>query len=427
MSLQIDSHYARTITEARAYPALTVTQEVETCVIGGGLAGLAAALDLAERGRPVVLLEANGIGWGASGRNGGFASPGFPGGLPDLVEKVGLADAQTLTARALAAHQLLRARIARYNIDCGPIIDGQIRCEMASATPSLEAYCAWSERNFGLKMQYWPKAKVRAVLATERYADAFFNPYTFSVHTLNLARGLARAITEQGGSVHEQSKVQRITRAGAAHVVHTAHGTITARNVVLACGGYIGRLVPRLGDATVPIATFVMVTEPLGDRLTNAIALPHAVSDIKFATNYYRPLADTRLLWGGRVLAWEPSPARIAAALHRDMASFYPGLASARVAVAWGGRMPYLKHKMVDIGQIEPGLWYATGFGGLGVSITTLAGEMIGAAIAENDDRWRMLNRFGLPYAGGQLGRIPAQLIYWRRGLEARFGRGKNP
>jgi gamma-glutamylputrescine oxidase len=178
--------------------------------------------------------------------------------------------------------------------------------------------------------------------------------------------------------------------------------------------------------ATVPIATFVMVTEPLGDRLARTIGVPYAISDIQMPTNYYRPLPDGRLLWGGRVQAWEPSVPRIAAALKRDMVAFYPDLATARVETAWGGLMPYLRNKMPSFGQLKPGLWYATGFGGLGLALTSTAGRLIAAGIAEGDDRWRLFAKFGLPFAGGSFGRVPAQLVYWRRQVAARMGRFRN-
>ncbi len=165
-----------------------------------------------------------------------------------------------------------------------------------------------------------------------------------------------------------------------------------------------------------------MVTEALGERLRKAIRVPYAISDIKIATNYYRPLADTRLLWGGRVLAWERPPADLARVLKRDMVAFYPDLAEARIEVAWGGMMPFTRHKLPVIGEIEPGIWYATGFGGLGLALTTTAGRLISGAIREGDSTWRLFAEFGLPYAGGKLGKLPAQLVYWRHQLAAKLG-----
>lgn len=421
MSGYVDSYYAQTLSEPADYPALEDEIEAETVVVGGGLAGCATALDLAERGHNVVLVEAHDIGWGASGRNGGFVSTGVPTGIAALVERVGLATAQAIYRECRAGHALLRERIARYAIQCGPIQDGALRCNMARPSERLEALCAMMARDFDTHYEYWPKARVREALATAQYSDGFFNPHTYSVHPLNLTRGLARAAAAQGARIFVASPVTALATSGDRKEVRTRNGRIRADRIVLTCGGYIDGLHAAVSGATVPIATFVMVTEPLGDRLRRAIRVPYAISDIKVATNYYRPLADTRLLWGGRVLAWEPRAAHLARVLKSDMARFYPALADAKIETAWGGLMPFTRHKLPVFGEIEPGLWYATGFGGLGLALTTTAGRLIGAGITEGDERWRLFARLGLPFAGGKLGRIPAQLVYWRHQAAAAF------
>jgi gamma-glutamylputrescine oxidase len=423
MSEYVDSYYARSLVEPGDYAPLDGDVETETVVIGGGLAGCATALDLAERGRKVVLVEAHDIGWGASGRNGGFVSPGVPNGMLALANRIGLAAAQEIYKECRMGHALLRERITRYNVQCGPIQDGALRCNMARPSENLEALCAMMARDFDTHYDYWPKARVREALATTQYGDAFFNPYTYCVHPLNLTRGLALATASHGARIFTKTPVTALATSGDRKEVRTRSGRIRADRIVLTCGGYVDGLHTTVSAATVPIATFVMVTEPLGDRLRQAIRVPYAISDIKVATNYYRPLADTRLLWGGRVLAWEPSAAHLARALKSDMARFYPSLADAKVESAWGGLMPFTRHKLPVFGEIEPGIWYATGFGGLGLALTTTAGRLIAAGIAEGDERWRLFARLGLPFAGGKLGRIPAQLIYWRHQAAAAFER----
>jgi len=426
MSSYPKSYYAHTIEETRAFPPLEGEIAVETVVVGGGLAGCATALDLAERGHKVALVEGERIGWGASGRNGGFVATGYPSGIPALVERVGLAEAQELYKLSRMGHKLLRERIERYAIRCGPVQDGALRCAMADERETLEAFCGYMAENFDTHYEYWPRERVRETLATTQYGDAFLNPYTYAVHPLNLTRGLARAAAERDALIFEETPVTALAGDLSRRAVHTPKGLIRAERIVIACGGYVDGLQAKVSRATIPIATFVAATEPLGNRLRDAIAVPYAISDIKFATNYYRPLADTRLLWGGRVLAWEPRPERIAKLLQRDIARFYPALAEARIDFAWGGLMPFIRHKTPVVGEIEPGLWYATGFGGLGLALTTTAGRLIGAAIAEGDDSWRRLQRFGLPFAGGKLGRVPAQLVYWRHQLAGLFGGGRN-
>src|SRR5580704_2645203 len=191
MSGYIDSYYSRTLAEPGNRPALDGTIDAEICVIGGGLAGLATALDLAERSRSVVLLEQHVVGWGASGRNGGFVSMGYPNGIPALVERVGLTEARELYALSRMGHALVRQRIADYAIDCGPVQDGALRCAMAGQKETLKEFCDVMARDFDTHYEYWPSARVRDALATTQYGDAFHNPYTYCVHPLNLTRGLA--------------------------------------------------------------------------------------------------------------------------------------------------------------------------------------------------------------------------------------------
>ncbi|WP_131113788.1 NAD(P)/FAD-dependent oxidoreductase [Lichenihabitans psoromatis] len=418
----VDSYYSRTRTETRDYPPLDGDLDVETLVIGGGLAGCATALDLAERGHSVALIEAERIGWGASGRNGGFASEIFPNGGEALVDRVGLSRAREFQAIASHGLALVRKRITDYGIDCGPVQTGALKCNIATKSEDLRKTQAYMADKFGLTYDYWPADKLRDALSTTQYSDALFVPSTLALHPLNLTCGLARAGAERGVKLFERTPALDLKTGPGRKTVRTARGTIRADRIVITCGGYINGLQSAISGATVPIATFVMATERLGERLKDAIRVPYAIFDNTVAVNYYRPLADTRLLWGGRVLAWQPDPKRIAALLRRDMVKFYPALAEAHVEVAWGGMMPFTRHKMPVIGQIEPDVWYATGFGGLGVSLTSAVGNVIAKAIVEGDETWTLFEAFGLPYAGGKLGKIPAQMIYWTHQMKAAAG-----
>lgn len=417
----------RTFYDATAVPAperlpLAGVVEVETCVVGGGFAGLSTALDLAERGRSVALVEAERIGWGASGRNGGFVVAGYPAGNQHLLEQFGSAEARTLFDLSRMGQRLLAERIGRYGF---PGVDkrmGALRCAMRGHDALLDRQKRVMAETYGVDLELWPAERVNAALATERYGGGLFNAETFSVHPHNLALGLAAAAEAGGARIHEGTRCTRLKLDGATKRVVTSAGEVRARHVVICCGGYAGGLDLRLMGATVPIATFVAVTEPLGEALHRAIAVPYAISDLQFATNYYRKIGD-RLLWGGRVKAWEPGPARVGRALHRDMASFYPGLATARFEFVWSGLMSYLRHHMPVIGQLSPGVWYATGFGGLGLALTSMAGRLVGSAIDGDDRRWEHFARLGLPFAGGALGRVPAQLLYWRAERAGRRGK----
>ena len=418
----VDSYYARTLTETADHAPLDGDLEVETLVIGGGLAGCATALDLAERGHSVAPIEGHRIGWGASGRNGGFASAGFPRGYQRLAERVGLDRARAFQRLAKRGQELVRERIAAYRIDAGPLTQGQLICNIEGLGDDLPALCRYLAENFDIHYEYWPKERLREALVTERYVDAVFNPTTFAVHPLNLTRGLARAAASRGAKVFEATPARAIASSGGQQSVDTGRGRIRAEQVVITCGGYVSGLQSTVSGGTIPIATFVMATEPLGDWLRSAIRVPYAISDNQIGVNYYRPLSDSRILWGGRVLAWQPNERRIATILKGDMARFYLTLRDVKVDVAWGGLMPFTRHKLPVIGKVGRNVWYATGFGGLGVTLTSIVGQLIARGIAEGDDTWRMFEALGLPFAGGKLGKVPAQLVYWTAMAKARLG-----
>src|SRR5260370_30468535 len=175
MAEYVDSYYARSLVEPGNYPALDGEIETETVVVGGGLAGCATALDLAERGRNVVLVEAHDIAWGASGRNGGFVSTGVPTGIPALVQRVGLTAAQEIYRECRMGHALLRERIARYAIQCGPIQDGALRCNMARPRETLEELCAMMPRDFATQYEYWPRSRATVDQPAARYMHGFFD------------------------------------------------------------------------------------------------------------------------------------------------------------------------------------------------------------------------------------------------------------
>ncbi len=416
-----DTHYVRTLGAVPRRAPLDGVVEARICVIGGGLAGVATALDLTERGQSVVLLEQRQIGWGASGRNGGFVSDGFQREVGELEGLVGPHQAREMHDLTRGAIDLMKQRLDRHDIACGPRPPGVMRVAFHGQKAGLEAWRDRMARDYGAAWTYWPAARVREALATERYADALVTKEGFAVDPLAMTRGFAAAAERLGARVFEQARVRRVVgRAGAMRVLASG-GEVRCEQVVIACGGYVGPQFPRAWAATVPAATFVMATPPLGELLDAAIAVPFAIYDLKLATNYYRKLPNGSLLWGGRVLGWQPGKRWIEAALRRDMEAIYPGLRGVPVSVAWSGLMPFLRHKMPVVAETAPGFWVATGFGGHGLALTTMAGRLLGAAIAEGDDRWRMFAGLGIPFAGGPLSRAPAQAVFWRHAIEHRL------
>jgi gamma-glutamylputrescine oxidase len=204
----------------------------------------------------------------------------------------------------------------------------------------------------------------------------------------------------------------RLQREGAGFIVHTPQGAVDARHVVMAGGGYARNVHAKVERAVLPIATYVMATEPLGARLQDAIDTRAAVYDTRFAFDYYRPLPDTRILWGGRISVRDRAPEAIARLLRRDLLKVYPQLHDVRIDYAWGGLMSYARHKMPQIGRGADGVWHAVGFGGHGMAPTTVSGELLAAAIAGERPVPEAFAAFGLTPAYGALGLAAAQLTY---------------
>jgi gamma-glutamylputrescine oxidase len=411
-SEHIDSYYSRTRTDARERPALEGRIETETCVIGGGLAGIATALGLAERGRPVVLLEANRLGWGASGRNGGFLSPGFALGAPEIEARIGLESAQELYRMSWEAVDLVRSRVEAHVIDCGDAPAGIVRNSWFDNPDKVRAHIGYMNQRFGTRLEYWPREKAREAYDSPRYHDAVFNPHGHQLHALNYANGSGIAAEKLGAVIHEQSPVTGFDKRGDRHRARTPHGEVVADNLVFCCSGHIGWLNQRLSWATLPIGTYVLLTEPLGDRLQSAIRAPYAASDNRRIGNYYRALPDTRILWGGG-MSISRRPANLEAQMLEDLFGVFPQLRGARAETAWAGTMGYARHRMPQIGLLSPGIWYNQGFGGHGLNTTTLGGELIAKAIAEHDETYKVFAPFGLDFTGGPMGLLAAQLVYW--------------
>jgi gamma-glutamylputrescine oxidase len=416
--MQTETYYAATAPRLSFAPLAGSSHDVEVAILGGGFAGLATARGLQERGiASVAVLEAQTIGHGASGRNGGFVFGGYSRDAADLVSDLGLAPAREFYAHSREAVALIRSRIESHAIDCDKVEGGALLLNWFRHSPraerQLREQARWLRENFGVTWDEVDPAQLRQWLDTERYGGALLERDAFHFHPLKYALGLAGVIEQAGGRVHEHSAVMAIDRRpGGGFVLRTAQeASIRAKQLVVAGGAYLQTMLPALTGARLPIATYVISTEPLPPHL-RPIRTPAALYDNRFAFDYYRALADHRLLWGGRISIQERDPARIAQMLQADLLKVFPQLAAVRIEHAWGGLMSYARHKMPQIGQLAPGLWFAQAFGGHGVAPTTAAGEWLAEAISGRADLPAGLQRYGLTPVFGQMGLLAAQATY---------------
>jgi len=408
------SYYRATAMPYAPYPSVQGKVDARVAIVGGGYAGLQTALGLAERGvRDVVLLEREQIGFGASGRNGGFVFAGYSLGEQALLDQRGDAQARALFGLTTAAVERIRRQVARYEIPCDPVDEGVIWANWFRDPAVLRQRQQLLAEHYGVQWDWLPQDVLREQVRSERYFDGLYERNALHLHPLNFAIGLASAAAKQGVRVHEHTDVWQLRRDGLRWRLETAQGAVMADQVVLACGGYLAGLRRQIDRAILPIATYVMVTEPLGDRLAECLRTRAAVYDSRFAFDYYRPLPDTRLLWGGRISVRNRSSQAVKHLLSKDLQRVFPSLKGVKIDYAWSGLMSYARHQMPQIGGSQDGLWWAQAFGGHGLAPTCAAGDLLAAAIAGADDRWKQFADYGLVSTHRPAGYLAAQASYW--------------
>jgi glycine/D-amino acid oxidase-like deaminating enzyme len=406
------SWYEATRVTSPAWPRLNFDLDVDVCVIGAGLAGLTVAREVARRGWSVAVLEANRVAWAASGRNTGFVLPGFQETIDGMVERIGLDHTKQLWALSERGLDNVRRAIAETGMPGVDPVPGWLHISKTDNGDQIDAEVE-RLRWIGANVEAWPTARVREVLPNPRYFNALHFPGAIHIHPLNYALGLAADAQKYGARIFEDTPVVAIDTAAVRKRIETQGGRMRASHVVLACNVQLGDLMPRLGATLLPISSFVLVTEPLGPRLAELVRYRGAVSDTNRADNHYRIVGSDRLQWSGRMRAWDADPRWVRRGLIADIRRNFPDLGKVEVAHLWRGTLGRTIHRMPQIGEIERGLWVASGFGGHGLNTTAMSGELIARGIVEGDQTWRLFAPYELVWAGGMLGRILAQGIYW--------------
>jgi gamma-glutamylputrescine oxidase len=412
-SLSPRSYYQATATPTDGYPKLQGQSHARVAIIGAGFAGLNTAIGLAERGYDnVVLLEREQVGFGASGRNGGFVFAGYSLGEQALLGQLGVDRARRLFGLTTKAVQCIRRRITDYQIACNVVDEGVIWANWFRDPAVLRRRQKLLSQTYDVHWQWLAQEELRERVRSERYHDGLYERDALHLHPLNYALGLAAAASAKGVRIHESSGVLSLGRAGLQWRLRSAQGELLADQVVLACGGYLAGLQKSIDRAILPIATYAMVTEPLGERLDMCLLTRAAIYDSRFAFDYYRALPDTRLLWGGRISVRNRSPQAVKRLLKKDLLSVFPQLGDVEIDYAWSGLMSYARHQMPQIGG-DNGLWWAQAFGGHGLAPTCAAGELLAAAIADGDDGWKQFSEYGLDSTHRPFGYLGAQTAYW--------------
>ena len=408
-----NSYYLATAQLYPGYEPLQGNRSCDVCIVGAGLSGLSAAIELRRAGLEVVVLEAAHVGWGASGRNGGQVLGGLACDMSVVRRQLGTDAARTIWDMTVEAVELVAQRRREFAIEC-QWQDGFIAAAIGPRrAKELRVWVEELERDYGYGgMRLIDRAQVRQWIDSQRYEALAFDPRGGHLHPLRYTQGLARAGAGLGVCIHERSRAIKLER-GTAPVVHTERGALRCRHVLLAGNVYLEELAPELSKRIMPVGTFMAASARLdADRARALIPSQACVSDTQFVLDYFRLSGDHRVLFGGRVSYSTVVPRDLASTMRRRMLGVFPQLHDVPIEYSWGGFVDITMNRAPDFGRIAPNIFYLQGFSGHGLALSGLAGKLVAEAIGANAARFdvfaRMPHRI---FPGGPALRMPALVL----------------
>jgi gamma-glutamylputrescine oxidase len=413
-----NSYYTASVNAQPHYPRLEEEAMVDVCVVGAGLAGLSAAIELADRGYSVLVLEAETVGWGASGRNGGQLIAGLACEQSVIEKALGFEAAKQTWNVTLEALDLVRERVKRFDIQCD-WVEGFLGVAVGARKGA--ALRGWYEDmakryHYDADTEWIEPHNLRQWIDSPRFHSGYHDRRSGHLHPLNYTLGLARGATSLGVRICEHSPVRSMS-PGEPALLRTDNGSVKARYVVLAGNMYLPEVAPRLAPALarriMPVGTYIIGSEPI-DPVLAASLIPSnsAICDSNFVLDYFRFSADQRMLFGGRVSYSTMTPPNLREDMQKRMQLVFPQLAGTRVEYAWGGFVDITMNRAPDFGRIAPNVYYLQGFSGHGVALTGMAGKLVAEAIGGQAERLDLMAR--IPhhdFPGGKLLRTPALVL----------------
>ncbi|MGI2259367.1 NAD(P)/FAD-dependent oxidoreductase [Shewanella sp. GXUN23E] len=416
------SFYYATAKELTQHPSLEASVDTDVCIVGGGFTGVNTAIELAQLGYKVVLLEAHRIGWGASGRNGGELIRGIGHNLEQFESTIGKEGIRAIKQMGLEAVDIVKQRITNHHIDC----DLQMGfCDLAMKPRHMQELQDEIDdlRALGYRheLRLLPKSELHEVIGSNRYQGGLLDMGSGHLHPLNLVLGEARVAKQLGVEIYEHSAATEIIKGDTVRV-KTASGQVNSRFLVLAGNAYIGhKLEPHIGGKVLPAGSYLLATEPLPQSVCEQI-IPHnmAFADMSIALDYFRLSADNRLLFGGLCTYSGKDPKDICRALRPNMERVFPRLKGVNIEYEWGGMIGIGANRMPQIGQLpdSPNIYFAQAYSGHGVNATHMAARVLAEAINNQTARFDIFAAIQhMTFPGGPALRSPilaAGMLYHR-------------
>ncbi|OEE67917.1 FAD-dependent oxidoreductase [Enterovibrio norvegicus FF-33] len=410
------SYYAATAKYPQRYPELTESITADICIVGGGFSGVNSAIELALRGYSVVVLEANKIGWGASGRNGGELIRGIGHGIEQFTNQIGKDGVEAINQMGVEAVEIVKDRVGAFNIDCDLTMG---YCDLALKPAHMKEleddFNGLKQSGYAHEIRMLDKEAMPEVIGSERYIGGMLDMGSGHLHPLNLVTGEAAAAASLGVQMFEDSAAIEIIK-GNRPLVKTNKGQVTCQYLLLAGNAYIGnKLESYIGGKVLPAGSYIVATEPLTDeQVQSTIPKNMAFADLSIALDYYHLSGDNRLLFGGLCTYSGKDPKDITGALLPNLERVFPQLKGTNIDFEWGGMIGIGANRLPQIGRLPdaPNIFYAQAYSGHGVNATHMAGKVIAEAISGTAERFDVFARVKhMTFPGGPILRSPLLAI----------------
>ena len=392
---EIGSYYKHSIKPFRTKNFLDDNINIDVCVVGGGLTGISSALNLAKKGYSVVLCESRLIGWGASGRNGGQLGVGMRKDQPYIEKKLGFDYANSLWKLGLESVEEALNLISEYNIECN-LTQG-----IVNAGCFKNDYKYFEEEIYHLEKYYnykkiklLKKQDIQEEINTNIYESGIINYGSYHINPLKFLLGLANELKKLNVKIFENTPITKIENKKDYIFSYSNNKKIKSNYVVVACNGYIDKLLGSIKNKIMPINNYMIATEPLGEeKARKIIKNNYAVCDTRFIIDYYRFSEDWRLIFGGGETYTSNFSNQSENFVKKRMHQVFPILKNSKIEFSWGGTLAITVNRLPYFGTLfNNKLLYALGYSGHGLALSTLSGKLISEKIEGKEERFDLFS-----------------------------------